>query len=100
MDEKWREAWNKAIIEQEREKGTFDKRSRDVKFNVGEIVLLWGKNKEKPGNHGKHENIWMGPYRVSRIARKGSLWLETLDGEELELPVNGMLLEHYFPPIA
>ena len=100
MDEKRREAWNKVVIEQERVKGTFDKRSRDVKFNVGDIVLLCDKNKEKPGNHGKLEKIWMGPYRVSRIAEKGSLWLETLDGEELEFPVNGLLLKHYFPPIA
>ena len=40
LDEKRREAWNKVVIEQERLKGTFDKRSRDVKFNVGGIVLL------------------------------------------------------------
>ena len=78
-------------------KGTFDKRSRDVKFNVGDIVLLQDKNKEK---QGKLEKIWMGPYRVSRIVGKGSLWLETLDGEELEFPINGLLLKHYFPPIA
>ena len=69
-----REAWNKTIIEQERVKGTFDKRSRDVKFNVGDIVLLCDKNKEKPGNHGKLEKICMGTYRLSRIAGKGSLW--------------------------
>ena len=99
LDEKRREAWNKAMIEQERVKGTFDKRSRYVKFNNGNIVLLWDKNKEKPGNHGKLEKIWTGPYRVSRIDRKGSLWLETLDGEELEFPFNGLLLKHYFPPI-
>ena len=40
LDEKRREVWNKVVIEQERVKGTFDKRSRDVKFNVGDIVLL------------------------------------------------------------
>ena len=54
LDKKRREAWNKAVIEQERVKGIFDKRSRDVKFNVGEIVLLWDKNKE---NQETMENL-------------------------------------------
>ena len=40
LDEKRREAWNNVVMEQERVKGTFNKRSRDVKFNVGGIVLL------------------------------------------------------------
>ena len=42
----------------------------------------------------------MGPYRVSSIVGKGSIYLETLDGDEFELPVNGILLKHYFPPIV
>ena len=88
------------VIEQERVKGTFDQITRDVKFGIGDIVLVWDKVKEKPGKHGKFEKIWMGPYRVSKIAGKGSVYLETLDGEEFELPVNGILLKHYFSPIA
>ena len=93
-------AFDKMVIEKERVKGNFDQRTRDVKFGIGDIVLLWDKVKEKPGKHGKLEKIWMGPYRVSKIAGKGSIYLETLDGDELELPVNGLLLKHYFPPIA
>ena len=45
---------NKAVIEQERVKGTFDKRSRDVKFNVGDIVLRWDKIKK---NQETMENL-------------------------------------------
>ena len=67
---------------------------------MGDIVLLWDKLKEKPGKHGKLKKIWMRPYRVSSIARKRSVYFETLDGDEFELPVNGLLLKHYFPPIA
>jgi hypothetical protein len=99
LDENRREAWDKMVLEQERIKGTFDQRSRDINFGVGDIVLLWDKNKEKPGNHGKFEKIWMGPYQISRVAGKNSFWLETLDGYELELPVNGVLLKHYYPLI-
>ena len=103
LDEVRRMAFDKIVIEQERVKGTFDQRTRDVKFRIGDIVLLWDKLKEKHGKHGKHgqlEKIWMGPYRVSSIARKGSVYLETLEGDEFELPVNGLLLKHYFPPIT
>ena len=100
LDEVRRMAFEKTIIEQERVKGTFDQRTRDVKFGIGDIVLLWDKLKEKLGKHGKLEKIWMGPYRVSSIVGKGSIYLETLDGDEFELPVNGILLKHYFPPIA
>ena len=92
--------FDKTVIEQERVKGTFDQRKRDVKFGIGDIVLLWDKLKKKPGKHGKLEKIWMGPCQVSSIAEKGLVYLETLDGDEFELPVNGILLKHYFPPIA
>ena len=99
LDERRREAFDKTIIEQERIKGTFDQSTWNEEFKVGDIVLLWDKNKENSGNHGKLEKKWMRPYKFGRIAGKGSFWLESLDGEELELPVNGRLLKHYFPPI-
>lgn len=50
------------VIEQERTKGTFDQRIGNAKFEVGDIVLFWDKNKEKSGNHGKLEKIWLRPY--------------------------------------
>ena len=100
LDEVRRMAFDKTIIEQERVKGTFAQRTRDVKFGIGDIVLLWVKLKEKLGKHGKVEKIWMGPYRVSSIAGKGLVYLDTLHGDEFELPVNGLLLKHYLPPIA
>ena len=100
LDEVRRMAFDKIVIEQERVKETFDQRTRDVKFRIGDIVLLWDKLKEKPDKHGKLEKIWMGPYRESSIAGKGSVYLETLDGDEFQLPVSVILLKHYFPPIA
>ena len=99
LDERRRKAFDKIVIEQERIKGTFDQSTWNEYFKIGDVVLLWDNNKEKPWNHGKLEKIWMGPYRVGRIAGNGSFWLKSLDGEELELSVNGILLKHYFPPI-
>ena len=71
LDERRREAFDKTVIEQERIKGTFDQSTQNENFKIGDVVLLRDKNKEKPGNHGKLEKIWMGPYRISRIAGKG-----------------------------
>ena len=97
LDEMWRKAFYTMVIEQERTKRTFDQKTKDFHFEVGEIVLLWDKNKEKPENHGKLEKIWLVPYQVSRVVGKWFVWLETLDGEELEFPCNGWILKHYFP---
>ena len=71
MDEKRREAFDKMVIEQEGIKGTFDQNTRNDVFNIGDVVLLWDKNKEKPRNHGKLEKIWMGTFRITRIKGKG-----------------------------
>ena len=57
LDEVRRMAFDKMVIEQERVKGTFDQRTRDVKFGIGDIVLLWDKVKEKPGKDRKLEKI-------------------------------------------
>ena len=62
LDERRREAFDKTVIEQERIKGTFDQSTQNENFKIGDVVLLWDKNKEKPGNHGKLEKIWMGPH--------------------------------------
>ena len=81
LDERRREAFHRTVTEQERIEGTFDQSTQYDNFKIGDIVLLWDTNKEKPGNHGKLEKIWMGPYRIGRIIGKGSFWLESLDGE-------------------
>ena len=99
LDERRREVFDKTVVEQERIKGTFDQSTRNEVSKVGDVVFLWDKNKAKLRNHVKLEKIWMGPYRVDRIAWKGPFWLESLDSKELELPINGRLLKHYSPLI-
>ena len=79
LDEIRRKAFDTMVIEQERTKGTSDQRTQNTKFEIGDIVLLWDKNKEKTRNHGKLDKIWMGPCQVSRVVGKGFVWLETLD---------------------
>ena len=62
LDVARREAFSRMVIEHERIKGTFDQKARSTTFGVGDIVLLWDKNKEKPGNHEKLDIFWMDPY--------------------------------------
>ena len=60
LDEVRRVAFDKMVIEQEKVKGTFDQRTRNVKFGIGDIILLWDKLKEKHGKHGKLEKYgWL-----------------------------------------
>ena len=47
LDKRRREAFDRTVIEQERIKGTFNQRTRSEDFKVGDVVLLWDKNKAK-----------------------------------------------------
>jgi hypothetical protein len=93
LDEIRRKALDQSIKNQEKVKKTFDKSSRQRVFQEGDTVLLWDKRREKPGNHGKFDSLWTGPYIIQGTAGKNSFFLSRLDGEKLALPVNGQLLK-------
>jgi transposase InsO family protein len=99
LDESRRKALDQSIKNQEKVKKTFDKSSRQRVFQEGDTVLLWDKRREKPGNHGKFDSLWTGPYIIQSIAGKNSFFLSRLDGERLTLPVNGQLLKLFFSEV-
>jgi hypothetical protein len=96
LDENRRKALDQSIKNQEKIKRTFDKSSRQRDFEAGDIVLLWDKQREKPGSHGKFDSLWAGPYIIQDVATNNSFVLSRLDGEKLPLPVNGQLLKRFF----
>ena len=56
-----------------------------------------GLKEEYKGNHGKFENLWLGPYSIHSAAGNNSYFLQELNGAELfRGPVNGRMLKHYF----
>ena len=55
LDESRRAALDQSLRYQESMKGTFDKSARSRSFQIGDIVLLWDKRREKPGKHGKFD---------------------------------------------
>jgi hypothetical protein len=96
LDENRRKALDQSIKNQEKIKRTFDKSSRQRDFEAGDTVLLWDKQREKPGSHGKFDSLWAGPYIIQDVAANNSFVLSRLDGEKLPLPVNGKLLKLFF----
>ena len=53
------------------------------------MVLRWDARKEQKGKHGKFDNLWLGPFIISKILENNTFILQTMEGEELSNPVNG-----------
>ena len=53
---------------------------------------------KKKGGHDKFDNLWKGPYQISEILGDNAFKLKTLTGKEVQLPINGQFLKHYFCP--
>jgi hypothetical protein len=74
---------------QDKMKVVFDQKAKDREFLPGDLVLKWEARKEDVGKHGKFDQIWCGPYKVSTSEGKNAFLLENLDGKILNAPVNG-----------
>ena len=61
---------DKAQIYQDKMKWVFDKRVKAYDFNIGYLVLKWDARYEDKGKHGKFDNLWKGPYKVSSFLGK------------------------------
>ena len=60
------------------------------------MVLIWDARKEQKGKHGKFDNLWFGPFIVSKVLENNTFVLQTLDGEEFPNLVNGQFLKHFY----
>ena len=48
-------------------KERFDRKVKEDTFSCGYMVLRWDVRKEKKGNHGKFDNLWLGPFIISKF---------------------------------
>ena len=48
-------------------KERFDRKIKENTFSCGYIVLRWDARKEQKGKHGKFENLWFGPFIISKL---------------------------------
>ena len=77
-------------------KSIFDRKAKEILFQAGDLVLRWDTRRADKGKHGNFDPLWCGPYRISEARSNNTFILEDLDGESLQLPVNGQYLKHYF----
>ena len=47
--------------------------------------------------HGKFDNLWFGPFKISDVLDNNTFFLKNIDDEQLSSgPVNGHFLKHFF----
>ena len=78
-----------------RVKNQYDKLIKPRIFSEGELVLLWDQDKE-PLGVGKFRSMWLGPYVVSKVLKKGAYELTDFEGNKLHEPRNGLYLKKYY----
>ena len=86
--------WNQEY--QEKMKATFDRNAKARDLQVGDLVLKWDAPRHKKGQHGKFDNMWMGPFQIVLVIENNTYQLATPDGEEFGVPVNGRFLKKFF----
>ena len=86
----------KAQLYRAKNKSRFDRTSKENTFSVADMVLRWDVRKEQKRKHGKFDNLWFGPFLVSKVLENNTFILQSLEGEELSSPVNGRFLKHFY----
>jgi len=74
----------------------FNTKVKPRHFQVGDLVLRKVTTAIRDPTQGKLGSNWEGPYRIVNYHRKGTYYLETLDGQRLHHPLNiGHLRKYY-----
>lgn len=77
-------------------KSLFDKKAKDKPLQPGNLVLRWDVKREEKGKHENFNPLWFRPFKISEAKGNNTFLLENLEGESLELLVNGQFLKLYF----
>eukprot|EP00253_Pinus_taeda_P003287 PITA_03287 len=81
---------------QEKIKKIYDRKAKADKFQLEEVVLKWDARNEDKGKHGKFENLWKDPFKISAYRCQNAFLLKEMSEEEcLGGPVNGRLQKRY-----
>ena len=78
-----------------KQKDRYDKRIKEVRFLIGDKVLLKESAKEKQWS-GKLSSKWKGPYEIHEEIGKNAYKLKNEEGRILKAPTNVKQLKKYF----
>eukprot|EP00253_Pinus_taeda_P026646 PITA_26646 len=96
LQEKRNEVFDSHQQSQNRIKRAFDKKIKEVTFQIHDKVLKWEARIEEKGKHGKFENLWKGPYQISAFHGNNTYILQEVDRTPYAGGlVNGRFLKHY-----
>ena len=79
---------------QEKQRHRHDKNLQEVKFKIGDLVLLY---KSQLRGKKKLQERWTGPYHVHDVLANGAYKLRTMEGNVLKAPVNSERLKLNHP---
>jgi len=57
---------------------------------------MWDRRNEKLGKHGKFDSLWLNPNKIEHVDGPNTFYLSHLDGEMMQLLVNGQFLKIYY----
>ena len=95
LEEKRERAAVRTADYQQRIKQYFSKNVKLRTFLLGDLVLRRVFPRSKDLREGKLSPNWEGPYKVVRVNRPGTFWLEGLDGKPIPRPWNAEHLRKY-----
>jgi len=95
LDENRRDATMANKAHKRRVKSQYDKSVKPRIFSEGGLILLYDQDREPLGPR-KFKSIWIGPYIVSKVLKKGAYELTDYEGNKLVEPRNGLYLKNYY----
>ena len=98
LEEKREETLEVIGESQDKQKERYDKKVKEVRFLIGDQVLLKDAAKEKQWS-GKLTPKWKGPYEVHEEIGKNAYKIKNEDGRILKAPTNVKQLKKYYPRI-
>ena len=76
-------------------KEIFDRITKIIDFQIGDVVLQWDAPCEEKGKNGKFDHLWKVLYNISTFRGNNAYFLEEMEGGlESRTPVNGRLIKH------
>ena len=78
-------------------KSLFGRTTNQKKIQVDDLVLRWDVRRQDKGKHGKFDNLWFGPFKISDVLDNNTFLLKNIDDQKLSSgPFNGHFLKHFF----